>query len=85
MKQIPIDEIGRPDINNGKPLNVREAACYLDVSQSYLYKLTSRRLIPHFKPAGKRIYFLKTDLRDYLLQHRIDPANNPATGLAASL
>jgi len=30
-----------------------EAARYMGVSKSYLYKLTMRQQIPHFKPMGK--------------------------------
>ena len=30
-----------------------EAAKYMGVSKSYLYKLTMRQQIPHFKPMGK--------------------------------
>lgn len=56
-----------------KPLTLEEAAAYLDISRSYLYKLTSRGEIPHFKPRGKRVYFLKADLNAYLLQNRVKP------------
>ncbi len=58
-----------------KPLTLQEAAAYLDISQSYLYKLTSTQQIPHFKPRGKRVYFLKADLDSYLLQNRVKPVD----------
>ena len=58
-----------------KPLTLLEAASYLDISQSYLYKLTSNQQIPHFKPRGKRVYFLKADLDSYLLQNRVKPVD----------
>ena len=58
-----------------KPLTLLEAAAYLDISQSYLYKLTSTQQIPHFKPRGKRVYFLKADLDSYLLQNRVKPVD----------
>lgn len=54
-----------------KPLTLEEAAEYLDISTSYLYKLTSAGKIQHFKPAGKRLYFRRSDLNDYLLQNRV--------------
>ena len=56
-----------------KPLTLLEAAAYLDISPSYLYKLTSSQRIPHYKPHGKRVYFLKSDLNVYLLQGRVRP------------
>ena len=49
-----------------KPFTFVEAAEYLGVSKSHLYKLTSKNLIVHFKPAGKKIYFKKNDLNSYL-------------------
>ena len=35
-------------------LNFNEAAKYLDVSPSHLYKLTSTKHIPHFCPQGNQ-------------------------------
>jgi excisionase family DNA binding protein len=49
-----------------KPLNLVEAAKFLDLSESHLYKLTSERRIPHFKPNGKKIYFDKSELVQWL-------------------
>ena len=34
-----------------------EAAEYMGISKSYLYKLTMRKQIPHYKPMGKMCYF----------------------------
>jgi excisionase family DNA binding protein len=53
-----------------KPLDLTEAAAYLGHSKSHLYQLTSKGLIAHYKPAGKKIYFLKKDLDAYLLRNR---------------
>ena len=53
-----------------KPLNFKEACEYLDISKSYLYKCTHKNLIPFFKPNGKKIYFLKSELRGWLLRNR---------------
>lgn len=53
------------------PFTVRQAAAYLDVSTSYLYKLTSQQLIPHYKPTGKRLYFRRSDLDAFLFNKRI--------------
>ena len=53
-----------------KPLTLPEAAEYLGVSKSHLYKLTFSKKITHFKPAGKKIYFTKVDLNKYLFRNR---------------
>jgi excisionase family DNA binding protein len=50
-------------------LNAGEAAKYLSLSQAYLYRLTSARLIPHYKP-GKKLYFKRTDLDSWMLRNR---------------
>ena len=54
-----------------KPLTFDEAARYLDVSKSHLYKLTSANKIPHYKPQGKRLYFAKSELAEWLLQNPV--------------
>jgi excisionase family DNA binding protein len=46
-------------------LNLEEAAEYLMLSVSYLYKLTSRKLIPHFKSRGKILSFDRLKLDDW--------------------
>ena len=52
--------------NQTKPLTLVEAAKFLDLSPSHLYKLTSERKIPHFKPNGKKIYFDESELVQWL-------------------
>jgi excisionase family DNA binding protein len=53
-----------------KPIPFSEAAIYLDISKSHLYKLTSKNLITHFVPNGKKIYFKKSDLNNYLFRNK---------------
>jgi excisionase family DNA binding protein len=56
-----------------KPYDLSGAAEYLGISRSHLYQLTSKNLIGHFKPAGKKIYFDKSDLDEYLRRNRVSP------------
>lgn len=56
---------------NNKILTFVEAAKYLDVSRSYLYKLTCYNKIPHYKPQGKRIYFSQNELDTWLLRNPV--------------
>jgi excisionase family DNA binding protein len=51
-------------------LNFNDACSYLDVSPSHLYKLTSSRQIPHFCPQGKKLYFKREELDDWLQRNR---------------
>lgn len=49
-----------------KILTFAEACDYLGVSGSFLYKQTSAETIPHFKPSGKKVYFNKDVLNDWI-------------------
>lgn len=51
-----------------------EAAKYMGVSKSYLYKLTMRQQIPHFKPMGKMCYFNRLELEQWLQSNRVATA-----------
>ena len=41
------------------------------LSKSYLYKLTMKGDIPHYKPNGKVIYFDRAEVEDWMKQNRI--------------
>jgi excisionase family DNA binding protein len=56
-----------------KPYDLPTAAEYLGISKSHLYQLTSKGKIGHYKPAGKKLYFDKTDLDEYLRRNRVKP------------
>lgn len=56
---------------NNMFLSFKEAAAFLMISKSTLYKKTSLREIPFCKPGGKLILFQKTDLEQYLSKNRI--------------
>lgn len=55
---------------NSENMSVTEAAAYLNMSVSTLYKGTARKTLPHHK-VGKKLVFVKTELDDYLKNHRI--------------
>ena len=48
-----------------------EAAKYMGISRSYLYKLTMKQEIPHFKPMGKMCYFNRVELEQWLQSNRV--------------
>lgn len=48
-----------------------EAAKYLGISKSYLYKLTMGQKIPHYKPMGKMCYFNRQELEAWLQSNRV--------------
>ncbi len=51
---------------NDQPLNFVQAAQYLGFSHSYLYKLTSRKIIPAHRPTGKVLFFSKAELDEWV-------------------
>lgn len=63
-------------------LNFNETCQYLEVSQSHLYKLTSSGSIPHYKPNGKKIYFQREELNQWLLKNRVDSQDEIETEAA---
>ena len=61
---------------NKEILSFSEAVEFLDVSASFLYKMTSEKAICHFIPNGKLIFFKKSDLISWLTKHKIDSVEN---------
>lgn len=53
-------------------LTSEEAAKYMGISRSYLYKLTMNQKIPHFKPMGKMCYFNRLELEQWLQNNRVE-------------
>ena len=58
-------------ITQKEVLSASEAASYMNVSLSYLYKLTAERKIPHSKPMGKMVYFNRLELEKWLQSNRV--------------
>ena len=67
------DLISEKLMSNKKVLTCEEAARYMGISQSCLYKLTSEKKIPHYKPMGKMVYFERDELEYWLLCNRVAP------------
>lgn len=52
-------------------LSFEETVEYTGFSDSYLYKLTSGRKIPHYKPTGRKIFFKREEIDAWLLRNPI--------------
>jgi len=74
MKKIEnVENLHRAQIIAHKEiLSFKEALVYLDVSESFLYKLTHKKAIEFAKPNGGKIYFKKSDLDNWMLQSQSD-------------
>ena len=52
-------------------LTVTEAANYLALSPSMIYKLTSKHELPIYKPNGKTIFIRRDDLNRWIAKNRV--------------
>ena len=68
----------RVAINTKDVLTSDEAAVYLGVSKSFLYKLTMRKEIPHYKPNGKLCFFARLELNRWAEQGKCSTATELA-------
>ena len=67
---IKIDSIEKLLLTQKNVLNFSEVKLYTNLSESYLYELTSSVGIPCYKPNGKQLYFKKKEIEDWLLSNR---------------
>lgn len=68
-----------------KFLTFAQAADFMGLSKSSLYKLTSKREIPYYKPTGKALYFLAEDLEEWMSRGRQNSRYELESELAAEL
>ena len=67
---IKLDSIEKLLLTQKNVLNFSEVKLYTNLSESYLYELTSSGGIPCYKPNGKQLYFKKQEIEDWLLSNR---------------
>ena len=69
FKRLMDSEV-KKSVYSEKPLNVNEAAKYLSVATSTLYRYANEGQIPH-SSFGKRIYFFEEDLISCIKHKRV--------------
>ena len=52
-------------------LTVDEVINYTGFSQKQIYKLTSTRAIPHYKPSGRKLFFKRNEIDEWITQGRV--------------
>lgn len=62
-------------------LTLDEVSILTGLSKSHLYKLTSSKEIPHYRPNGKFLYFSKDEIEKWMLRGRV--ASNQEIGQQA--
>lgn len=60
--KIPVDEL-----NEKRVLSFDELSMYTGFSKRTLYKLTSKKIIPFNKPTGKKMFFDRLKIDEWLL------------------
>lgn len=71
IKEIANEVTGNIIFCTKEVLTSDEAAAYMGISKSYLYKLTMKQLIPHYKPMGKMCYFNRKELESWLQSNKV--------------
>lgn len=76
-----VKELEERAFMNKAVLTSAEAAEYVGISRSQLYKLTFSNRIPHYKPRGKMVYFDREELDDWMKRggnsNNQEPTTNP--------
>jgi len=71
MNDLIIEKLDRIEtllIKREKPfLTLQEAADYLGVSVNSIYTYVNKRILPYYKPTGRRLYFSIEDLNRFIL------------------
>lgn len=70
-----LESIEKMLLSQKNVLTFDEAAGFIGISKSHLYKLTMVNALPFYRPRGKMIYFERVELENWLLQNRITPAD----------
>ena len=66
-----LDRIERNSLLAAKTvLTVEDAAILLGLSPSTIYRWTMTKIIPHYKPNGKLVFFNKKELEDWMMRNR---------------
>ena len=83
QREIIRDAVEKYSLSQKAVLTSKEAALYLGISLSKLYKLTCAKEIPHYKPNGKLNYFERQEIETWALRNRI-ATNAEISNLALS-
>jgi excisionase family DNA binding protein len=75
LKEIK-ELLRKQTIQQKEILTIEEASEFLGLSVSRLYKMTSNKEIPHYKPGGKKIYLNRNEVEGWILNSRVASIND---------
>lgn len=71
LKEKQFEELlNKVSLNTKTVWTVDEVCEYTGISKNYLYKLTSNKIIPYYKPTGGMIFFDRKEIENWMLQNR---------------
>ena len=53
-------------------LTLSDVSTLTGLSKSHLYKLTSSKQIPYYRPSGKAVYFDRKEIEDWLRRGKVE-------------
>lgn len=56
-------------------LDVDDVVALTGLSKGFVYKLTCRKKIPHYKPNSKLLYFDRQEIESWMKQNRVNTMN----------
>lgn len=71
LKEIK-ELLKKQSIQQKEILTIEDAADFLGLSVSRLYKMSSNKEIPYYKPGGKKIYLKRQELELWIYRSRVD-------------
>jgi excisionase family DNA binding protein len=75
LKEIK-ELLRKQTIQQKEILTIEEASEFLGLSVSRLYKMTSNKEIPHYKPGGKKIYLNRNEVEGWIINSRVASIND---------
>lgn len=65
------NEFQRLSLFQKRIMTLSELSEYLGMAESYIYKLTSQKLIPYYQPLGKLLYFDRLEIEEWILSNPV--------------
>jgi len=75
LKEIK-ELLQKQNLQQNEFLTLKEASDYLQLSKSCLYKMTSKKELPFYAPGGKKIYFKRVELNNWILSSKVSSTND---------
>lgn len=67
-----LDRIEKTTLLTSKSvLTIEDVALLTGLAKSTIYKMTSQKEIPHYKPRNKTIFFDKTEVEQWMMTNKI--------------